>query len=311
MAVNKDSQAAFMEAVGSIKEYAKVNGNVVTKEDVHSFFKDMALDDAKFQMISGYLMANGIKIQGEDSIDNEFLKLMENATDDNDDDGEHISKEEEDDRRVADDIVKHLDYEEDEKYLKMYLEDISGIQPMTDATRSYLLMNIVEDNDKESLKLLTESYLEKIASWIEPFRGKGVLACDLVQEANLAMTAYIGQQEWLNNYEWKEKIKEGGQGDLLNVINEIDTAVRELIEGSLNMLIDEQTDVNMVSGKILNKVNLVNDWGIRLKEELGRKPTVKEVAENMGVAENVVLDAISLSSETIEDIQYEKTAPDK
>ena len=77
MAENKDSQAAFMEAVGSIKEYAKVNGNIVTREDVHSFFKDMALDDAKFQMISGYLMANGIKIQGEDSADNEFLKLME------------------------------------------------------------------------------------------------------------------------------------------------------------------------------------------------------------------------------------------
>ena len=73
--------------------------------------------------------------------------------------------------------------------------------------------------------------------------------------------------------------------------------------------IDEQTDVNMVSGKILNKVNLVNDWGIRLKEELGRKPTVEEVAKNMGVAENVVLEAIRLSSETIEDIKYEKTVP--
>ena len=36
MAENKDSQAAFMEAVGSIKEYAKVNGNIVTREDVHS-----------------------------------------------------------------------------------------------------------------------------------------------------------------------------------------------------------------------------------------------------------------------------------
>ena len=306
MAENKDSQAAFMEAVGSIKEYAKVNGNIVTREDVHSFFKDMALDDAKFQMISGYLMANGIKIQGEDSVDNEFLKLMESASDDNiDESGQHISKEEQEDKKVADDIVSHLDYEEDEKYLKIYLQDISGIQPMTDVTRSYLLMNIVEDNDKESLKLLTESYLEKIASWIEPFRGKGVLACDLVQEANLAMTAYIGQQEWLNNYEWKDKIKEGGQEDLKG----IDEAVKELIEGSLNMLIDEQTDVNMVSGKILNKVNLVNDWGIRLKEELGRKPTVEEVAKNMGVAENVVLEAIRLSSETIEDIKYEKTVP--
>ena len=270
----------------------------------------MALDDAKFQMISGYLMANGIKIQGEDSVDNEFLKLMESASDDNiDESGQHISKEEQEDKQVADDIVSHLDYEEDEKYLKIYLQDISGIQPMTDVTRSYLLMNIVEDNDKESLKLLTESYLEKIASWIEPFRGKGVLACDLVQEANLAMTAYIGQQEWLNNYEWKDKIKEGGQEDLLNVLKGIDEAVKELIEGSLNMLIDEQTDVNMVSGKILNKVNLVNDWGTRLKEELGRKPTVEEVAKNMGVAENVVLEAIRLSSETIEDIKYEKTVP--
>lgn len=311
MAQNKDSQAAFMEAVASIKEYAKVNANVVTREDINNFFKNMALDDSKFQMISGYLMANGIKIQGEENIDNEFLKMMENASEENDaDDGEKLSEEEKEDKKVADDIAGHIDYEEDEKYLKMYLEDISGIQKMTDVTRSYLLMNIVEDNDKESLKLLTESYLEKIVEWIEPFRGKGVLACDLVQEANLAMTAYIGQQEWLNNYEWKDKIKEGGQEDLLNVLSGMDDSVKELIEGSLNMLIDEQTDVNMVSGKILNKVNMVNDWGARLKEELGRKPTVKEVAQNMGVAENVVTEAIRLSSETIEDIEYEKTIKD-
>ena len=53
MAENKDYQAAFMVAVGSIKEYAKVNGTIVTREDVHSFFKDMALDDAKFLKSSG------------------------------------------------------------------------------------------------------------------------------------------------------------------------------------------------------------------------------------------------------------------
>ena len=226
-------------------------------------------------------------------------------------DSGNISEEEKEDKKVADDIVSHLNYEEDEKYLKMYLNDLSGIQPMTDTTRSYLLMNIVEDKDKESLKLLTESYLEKIVGWIEPFRGRGALACDLIQEANLAMTAYIGQQEWLNNYEWKDKIKEGSSQDLLDVIKEIDKAVQEEIEGSLNMMIDEQQDVNMVSGKILNKVNLVNDWAVRLREELGRKPTVKEVAENMRVSENIVTEAIRLSSETIEDIDYEKSAPGK
>ena len=316
--VNKDIQAAFMEAVSSIKEYAKVNGNTVTRDDINNFFKDMALDESKFQMISGYLMANSIKIEGEAGDDNEFLKMMENAAAseaggeaEEEEDSGNISEEEKEDKKVADDIVSHLNYEEDEKYLKMYLNDLSGIQPMTDTTRSYLLMNIVEDKDKESLKLLTESYLEKIVGWIEPFRGRGALACDLIQEANLAMTAYIGQQEWLNNYEWKDKIKEGSSQDLLDVIKEIDKAVQEEIEGSLNMMIDEQQDVNMVSGKILNKVNLVNDWAVRLREELGRKPTVKEVAENMGVSENIVTEAIRLSSETIEDIDYEKSAPGK
>lgn len=316
--VNKDTQAAFMEAVSSIKEYAKVNGNTVTRDDINNFFKDMALDESRFQMISGYLMANNIKIEGEAGDDNEFLKMMENAAAseaggeaEEEEDSGNISEEEKEDKKVADDIVSHLNYEEDEKYLKMYLNDLSGIQPMTDTTRSYLLMNIVEDKDKESLKLLTESYLEKIVGWIEPFRGRGTLACDLIQEANLAMTAYIGQQEWLNNYEWKDKIKEGSSQDLLDVIKKIDKAVQEEIEGSLNMMIDEQQDVNMVSGKILNKVNLVNDWAVRLREELGRKPTVKEVAENMGVSENIVTEAIRLSSETIEDIDYEKSAPGK
>lgn len=316
--VNKDIQAAFMEAVSSIKEYAKVNGNTVTRDDINNFFKDMALDESKFQMISGYLMANSIKIEGEAGDDNEFLNMMENAAAskaggeaEEEEDSGNISEEEKEDKKVADDIVSHLNYEEDEKYLKMYLNDLSGIQPMTDTTRSYLLMNIVEDKDKESLKLLTESYLEKIVGWIEPFRGRGALACDLIQEANLAMTAYIGQQEWLNNYEWKDKIKEGSSQDLLDVIKEIDKAVQEEIEGSLNMMIDEQQDVNMVSGKILNKVNLVNDWAVRLREELGRKPTVKEVAENMGVSENIVTEAIRLSSETIEDIDYEKSASGK
>ena len=38
------------------------------------------------------------------------------------------------------------------------------------------------------------------------------------------------------------------------------------------------------------------------KEELGRKPTVKEVAERMGVAEDVVSEALSLSADKIEDI---------
>lgn len=352
MADNKDMQAAFMEALNGLKEYAKVNGNIVTKEDVNSYFKDMHLDDNKYSMITGYLMANGITIKGEDGTDNEFLHMLESTADDsvkNDENGividdnadaqkvddnqgnnsisednkNHINSESNNDGLItkiniseeevkslpekeaamaAQMIADNMDYSEDDVYLERYKKELEAIQPVSDATRAYLLINIVEDNDKESLKILSESYLEKIVEWVEPYRCRGVLAADLVQESNLAMMSYIGQKLWLNNYEWKDKIKEGSTNDIIEVLGGIDKEVKYQAEESMRMLIDEQMDSNRVSGKVLNKVNYVNDWAVRLKEELGRKPTVKEVAERMGVAEDVVSEALSLSADKIEDI---------
>ena len=352
MADNKDMQAAFMEALNGLKEYAKVNGNIVTKEDVNSYFKDMHLDDNKYSMITGYLMANGITITGEDGTDNEFLHMLESTADDsvkNDENGividdnadaqkvddnqgnnsisednkNHINSESNNDGLItkiniseeevkslpekeaamaAQMIADNMDYSEDDVYLERYKKELEAIQPVSDTTRAYLLINIVEDNDKESLKILSESYLEKIVEWVEPYRCRGVLAADLVQESNLAMMSYIGQKLWLNNYEWKDKIKEGSTNDIIEVLGGIDKEVKYQAEESMRMLIDEQMDSNRVSGKVLNKVNYVNDWAVRLKEELGRKPTVKEVAERMGVAEDVVSEALSLSADKIEDI---------
>lgn len=352
MADNKDMQVAFMEALNGLKEYAKVNGNIVTKEDVNSYFKDMHLDDNKYSMITGYLMANGITIKGEDGTDNEFLHMLESTADDsvkNDENGividdnadaqkvddnqgnnsisednkNHINSESNNDGLItkiniseeevkslpekeaamaAQMIADNMDYSEDDVYLERYKKELEAIQPVSDTTRAYLLINIVEDNDKESLKILSESYLEKIVEWVEPYRCRGVLAADLVQESNLAMMSYIGQKLWLNNYEWKDKIKEGSTNDIIEVLGGIDKEVKYQAEESMRMLIDEQMDSNRVSGKVLNKVNYVNDWAVRLKEELGRKPTVKEVAERMGVAEDVVSEALSLSADKIEDI---------
>lgn len=352
MADNKDMQAAFMEALNGLKEYAKVNGNIVTKEDVNSYFKDMHLDDNKYSMITGYLMANGITIKGEDGTDNEFLHMLESTADDsvkNDENGividdnadaqkvddnqgnnsisednkNHINSESNNDGLItkiniseeevkslpekeaamaAQMIADNMDYSEDDVYLERYKKELEAIQPVSDTTRAYLLINIVEDNDKESLKILSESYLEKIVEWVEPYRCRGVLAADLVQESNLAMMSYIGQKLWQNNYEWKDKIKEGSTNDIIEVLGGMDKEVKYQAEESMRMLIDEQMDSNRVSGKVLNKVNYVNDWAVRLKEELGRKPTVKEVAERMGVAEDVVSEALSLSADKIEDI---------
>lgn len=336
MADSNEKQALFMEALNSLKEYAKVNCGIVTKDDVRSYFKEMDMDEPKFQMVYGYLMANNIKITGEDGADNEFLKIMESAAaqkadDDNiyetqDKDTSNNQEQsdsvkiyadintipEKDNNNDIDSIQERLEklgtpegkdnfnYDEDEKYLELYLEDLKEIEELSDTTRAYLLMNIVEDNDKDSLDLLSKSFLEKIVEWVEPFRRRGVLAGDLVQEANLAMMSYIKEKRWTNNSQWVEKIKEGTTTDLLYVLSEIENDVKYEVVESLFMLLDEQIGSSKVANKVLNKVNLVNDWAVRLKEELGRKPTVEEIAENMGVSKEHVLEAIQLSAENIE-----------
>lgn len=291
MADNKDTQALFMEGLNELKEYAKVNGNIVSRDDVDGYFKGIVLDDAKRNMIYGYLMANNIKVTGEDAFNNDFMTLMETS----------------EDAEISDEVVmlSDEDYKKDEEFVSIYLEDIGKIEKMSDTTRAFLLMNIVEDNDKESLKLLSESFLSDIVGWIEPFRRKGVLSGDLIQEANLAMMGYISEQRFLNNYEWKDKIKEGSTDDLLYVLKGIQDEVKGEVEGCLSMLIDEQSASDKVTGKVLGKVNLVNDWASRLKEELGRKPTVSEVAEKMGVSVDTVKEAIQLSAENIENIAGE------
>lgn len=103
------------EAMNGLKEYAKVNGGFITKDDVLSYFKDLDLDDGKLQMVYGYLMANNIKIKGAASEDNEFLKMMETA------EAEEIQKQEaeetkQEEQAGAKQLEESLDYAEDEKY---------------------------------------------------------------------------------------------------------------------------------------------------------------------------------------------------
>ena len=67
------------------------------------------------------------------------------------------------------------------------------------------------------------------------------------------MLSYIGQKQWANNYKWKDKIKEGNTQDLLEVLHGIEKEVRELVEGSLEMMIDEQKKIQSGRGQSARK----------------------------------------------------------
>ena len=136
MSDNKEKQALFMEALNELKEYAKVNGNIVSRDDVAGYFKGIELDESSLNMVYGYLLANNIKVSGEDLGDNPFLAMMEEDKSDKDsDENESFT------------MLSEEDYKRDEEYIAMYLDELSKIEQLSDTGRAFLLMNIVEDKD--------------------------------------------------------------------------------------------------------------------------------------------------------------------
>ncbi len=85
------------------------------------------------------------------------FKMMETA------EAEEIQKQEaeetkQEEQAGAKQLEESLDYAEDEKYLQLYLEDLKQVDMLSDTSLAFLLMNIVEDNDKNSLELLSQSF---------------------------------------------------------------------------------------------------------------------------------------------------------
>lgn len=268
---NKDTLTMFMEALDAIKEYASVKGSPITKEDIEQYFKGLTLDEQQLNMVYQYVA--DVKVPEGDAIFEQEEEVV---------------------------MLSAKDYENDKKYIKMYMKDLEHIESLSDTTRAFLLINIVEDNDNQSLKILSESMLHKIVEWIQPYRNKGVLSSDLIQEANLAMMGYMSEKRFLNHYDWKEQIKEGLTDDLLSVLNKMEEEIKQEIESALMMMIDEQSSSNKMAGKVLYKVNFVNDWAFRLKEELGRNPTIEEIAKKTGISVDNVREAIHLTADNME-----------
>lgn len=293
MGNNTDEQALFIAALDNLKEYAKVNGGIIKKQDILDNFGGVELEDSQLQLIYGYLLANQIKITDIDIKTNTFKEMLDHEAEK----AEQAEKENEE--LEAND---NLNYEEDEKFLGTYLEELNSIEMLSENTEALMLMTAAE-GDTEAIGILVTSYLPRIVEWTNSYKRQGALASDLIQEGNLAVTDYFNGKQWIKTADWMERLKEGNMQDIMGVRNEVEDTLKRITDKVFTEFIEAQKGSSKVSKKVLVRVNAVNDWAKRLSEELGRKVTMLEVAEKMGITVDEVKEAINLTSDNMEDIQ--------
>lgn len=300
-------QQLFIEALENLKIFAKSNGDKVTKADVLDCIgHDAELDDAKWQMVAGYLKTNGIELTDVELTDHTFERQIEEA--DKRQAEKELNKEEQKDEDSASGESDKKDSENDantdaqeKQLLDMYLEDLKSIAPLSRTTQAVILQDVC-DKDVESRSVIINNYFLQVVEWVRAYAGKGVAMMDLIQEANVIVMDELGRRDWMKQLDAFDVMDSDDINAWTDLSERLDAYLIDRVKEGIGKLIEEQTDEKMAGNKILAKVNAVNDAAEAAHKEYGRKVTVEELAQFMHVPTEDVSEALRLSANRIENV---------
>lgn len=178
---------------------------------------------------------------------------------------------------IKEDTEDEIDLsEEDLAYLEEY-ETIFAMAKEVD-TGDYALYERAKNGDKWAFDTLAAGYMPKVLDIAKAHKKEGVFLEDLVSEGSIGLT------EGLYSFSSPETAHE-----------EIMDAIRKSIRLYLMELEAERTHDN----SIIDKVRKMDEALDILKEDLGRKVYIEEVAEYMQITEEEVWDILKLTGEDV------------
>ena len=136
--------------------------------------------------------------------------------------------------------------------------------------------------DMDAQSMLVTMYLPDVAQVARLYSGQGVPLEDLIGEGNLALTMGVSMLGALEH-------ASQAQGML-----------GKMMMDAMEDLIQEQQNISRADRKMAERINKVSDAAKSLSEELNRKVTVKELADETGLTEKSIRDAMRLSGHKIE-----------
>lgn len=197
---------------------------------------------------------------------------------------------------VFDYLVKHKvgigqpvnpdDYLTDEErdYLQDYLDEIAQLPTYTSGEKEAYTLSAMAGDASAQNKLI-EMHLNDVVEISKLYAGQGVFLEDLIGEGNVALSFGVGMLGSLENAE------------------EAEGMLGKLIMDAMEEYIQEHVSNEKADQKVADKVNKVSDKARELAEDLHRKVTVEELAQETGMSEKYIREAMQMSGFQIEDIE--------
>lgn len=128
---------------------------------------------------------------------------------------------------------------------------------------------------------LVEISLPQVVEISKLYAGQGVLVEDLIGEGNVAAAMAVTMLECVES------------------IDEVEGFIGKRVMDAMEELISEDSDNRQIDESVLGMVNEVNDKAKELYDNLLRKVTVKEVADELGITQEEVQEAVEFSADSI------------
>ncbi|MBU4445192.1 sigma-70 family RNA polymerase sigma factor [bacterium] len=245
----------------------------LTYKELEKYLADDILDRSKVEDLYDILSESGIDLveteeEGNLLVKNKGIEQQEKTT---------TTSEEEIDLEIE--LSKELELDDSVKDYLKEIGQIGKIKLLT-ANQEVELARRMQKGDHEAKKRLVESNLRLVVSIAKRYVGKGMLFLDLIQEGNMGLIRAVEKFDYKKGYKFS-----------IYATWWIRQAITRAIANQARTI---RVPVHMV--ETINKLIRVSR---HLLQELGREPTVKEIAENMEISEDKVREILKTAQEPV------------
>ena len=195
-----------------------------------------------------------------------------------DDLGDDIDLSDVEDEELVDPVDLAAEYNLDDP-VRMYLKEIGQIKLLS-AEEEVELAKAVADGDQAAKNKLTEANLRLVVSIAKKYSGRGLHILDLIQEGNTGLIRAVDKFDWTKG-------------------NKFSTYATWWIRQAITRAIADQARTIRVPVHMVEVINKATRCNRKLVQELGREPTVEEIAKELGLPVEKIIEANRTAADTL------------
>ena len=163
--------------------------------------------------------------------------------------------------------------------VRMYLKEIGQVRLLS-AEEEVELAKRVSEGDQDAKNKLTEANLRLVVSIAKKYSGRGLHILDLIQEGNTGLIRAVDKFDWTKG-------------------NKFSTYATWWIRQAITRAIADQARTIRVPVHMVEVINKATRCNRKLVQELGREPTVEEIAKELNLPVEKIIEANRTAADTL------------